>query len=133
MVVMEDQLSALLIGLAVVIASSIWVAVDSRTHKIHQLGQKAYTEQDPFVWGVACFLFWIIFFPLYLMNRSTVLAGKRSTEPESAARCSEADELLKYKELLDRGAISEDEFNAAKSRLLPTAQQPNTQGFLQMK
>ena len=38
--------------------------------------------------------------------------------PQENTVVSNAEELKKYKELLDMGAITEDEYNAAKKRLL---------------
>ena len=47
---------------------------------------------------------------------NTYLAKKK--ENETKVSSSAADELLKYKQLLDMGVISEDEFNAKKKALL---------------
>lgn len=40
------------------------------------------------------------------------------TETQPAASGSAADEIKKYKDLLDQGAITSDEYNAQKSRLM---------------
>ncbi|PHA45142.1 hypothetical protein COE68_10365, partial [Bacillus toyonensis] len=45
----------------------------------------------------------------FLVNKS---------KPQVAASVSGADEILKYKELLDQGVISEEEFQAKKKQLL---------------
>lgn len=50
---------------------------------------------------------------------ANALEGKSDTEQVQAVPSrSVADELLKFKNLLDAGAITEDEYNAQKSRLL---------------
>lgn len=43
---------------------------------------------------------------------------KSSVDPRTAALLTPADELKKFKELLDMGAISEEEFEAKKKQLL---------------
>lgn len=46
------------------------------------------------------------------------LAKKQAAEKASAAKASPADEIAKYKKLLDDGAITKDEFAAKKKQLL---------------
>lgn len=46
------------------------------------------------------------------------LAGQKASQSASPASGSVADELLKFKQLLDMGAITEAEYNAKKSQLL---------------
>ena len=41
-----------------------------------------------------------------------------SSEPATTAVASAADEILKYKELLDKGIITAEEFSAKKAQLL---------------
>ena len=41
-----------------------------------------------------------------------------SSEPATATVASAADEILKYKELLDKGIITAEEFSAKKAQLL---------------
>ena len=45
-------------------------------------------------------------------------AAEASKQPASTASSSVADEIKKFKELLDMGAITEEEFNAKKKQLL---------------
>lgn len=46
------------------------------------------------------------------------VSGKEKASASAAAVGSVADELLKFKQLLDLGAITEDEYNAKKAQLL---------------
>ncbi len=106
--------------LSLVVSTSIWVGLDAKANKVHQLGQKEYTNQDPWIWGIACILFWIIFFPLYLMVRASCLSRKQASASQIVPppTSTNADELLKFKQLLDTGAITQEEFDAAKARIL---------------
>lgn len=107
--------------LSLVVSTSIWVGVDAKANRVHQLGQKEFTNQDPWIWGIACILFWIIFFPLYLMVRASCLSRNQSSLPQTVpATATNADELLKFKQLLDAGAITQEEFDASKARILGT-------------
>lgn len=46
------------------------------------------------------------------------ISEKKSSEKETANSISAADEILKFKQLLDIGAITEEEFEAKKKQLL---------------
>ena len=50
---------------------------------------------------------------VYVLGAKKVYDPSEYFQPQSAA-----DELQKYKQLLDSGAITEDEYNVQKSRLL---------------
>ena len=62
--------------------------------------------------GVGLVLFGILAISAGIFFRALRVRKKESIKPGSA------DELIKYKELLDSGAISLDEFNAKKNELL---------------
>lgn len=51
----------------------------------------------------------------YLENKIMVLHSAKNTEKESI---STADEIMKYKQLLDSGVLTEQEFDAKKKELL---------------
>jgi hypothetical protein len=105
--------------LSLVVSTSIWVGVDAATHRVHQIGQKEFTSQDPWIWAIACILFWIVFFPLYLLTRASCLGHNQSSGRQTMpTTVTSADELLKFKQLLDAGAITSEEFDAAKVRLI---------------
>lgn len=58
---------------------------------------------------IAGFLFWFI---------ALAIAALMPYRREKVAERSNADEIMKYKELLDAGAISQGEFDAKKKELL---------------
>ena len=61
-----------------------------------------------FAWG---FLLWII---------GVIIVGCRPEKNNSrnSAKITEADEIKKYKELLDSGAITQEEYDSKKKQLL---------------
>lgn len=66
------------------------------------------------------YLYWGCLFGAFVISiakRSTIIAGLPNKEPKRAVG-SNADELKKYKELLDSGVISQEEFDAKKKQLL---------------
>lgn len=110
--------------LVLVIVTSVWVGVDANTHRVPQHGHKQFRSQDPWVWGTCCFLLWIVIFPLYLIARAGPVAIAERTEAEPIKTPGiNADELLKFKQLLDAGAITQEEFDVAKSRILGASSQ----------
>ena len=52
---------------------------------------------------------------LYLSN---IMGDTQDSSPESSSSLDPADEIKKYKELLDSGTISQEEFDAKKKELL---------------
>ena len=52
------------------------------------------------------------------MSEFKHFAGNNQTRVTSGTSFSTADEILKYKNLLDMGAITKEEFNAKKKELL---------------
>jgi len=64
-------------------------------------------------------MLWILGFPYYLVRRSLVLqkrraAGERALPPLSAA----LEELRQYKQLLDEGVITREDFETKKRKLI---------------
>ena len=127
------MLNALIITL--VVGTSIWVGIDAMTHKVPQLGQKQFGSQDPWIWAVCCLLLWIVVFPAYLIKRAVYAARDEVRQTtESIPSAGSAEELLKFKRLLDSGAITQDEFEGAKARILGTpAKQPAQPSFVKME
>jgi hypothetical protein len=72
-VLVTGALAPLLL-LAIVVATDLWVFVDARrcadvgTPVFFRIG--TFRIETPVMWVVACFVVWIIFFPLYLVGRS---------------------------------------------------------------
>lgn len=56
-----------------ILASDVWVAVDSHTHHVAISSKKEYTSNTPALWFISCLLLWIAEFPLYLIRRSETL------------------------------------------------------------
>ena len=52
------------------------------------------------------------------MERQNQKNGEKQTEGNSVASAGGADELKKYKDLLDSGVITQEEFDAKKKQLL---------------
>ncbi len=114
----------------VVIGTSIWASVDANSQA---LNGNPIGPFGPGGWLVACFLLWIVFFPVYLIARAS---SPNKTEPvltrvanqiraplpgglaAEAPPQSIADELSKFGELHKTGLMSEEEFQAQKARLL---------------
>ena len=59
-----------------------------------------------------------IFFDDCVAKLSEIVDGNKNVTTTSGGHCSAADELLKYKNLLDIGAITQEEFDAKKKQLL---------------
>jgi len=68
----------------------------------------------PVLWAIVVFFAIIIGLVAYLIVRNL----KRGKENESDTTKSNTDELLKYKELLDKGVITLDDYNTKKKQLL---------------
>ncbi len=84
----------------------------------------AFNQSTGFGWGLALLSF--IFMPILGLSKDIQYGdGRYAVDPSEAfsgiTRASEsrdADTLLKYKELLDSGIITEEEFEAKKKELL---------------
>jgi len=70
--------------------------------------------EPPFLWAIIVYIAIIIGLVAYLIVRNL----KKGKENDSAGKNSNADELMKYKELLDKGAITQEEFDKKKTQLL---------------
>lgn len=90
--------------LVVVIATSIWVAIDASTLGARHDRSLGMAGSSPAAWFFGCLLVWIVFFPLYLSQREKIrLAGEarqaqagRPAGPSSAERtCPLCAETIK--------------------------------------
>lgn len=108
----------LIIGL-VVIVSTIWMAMDSSKNQITTDGKAYAFGNGAFVWVIAAVLLWILAFPYYLYKRGQQMRHRHpGVIMSSGPAYSEADELLKYKKLLDAGAITHAEYEEKKRQVL---------------
>jgi Short C-terminal domain len=117
-----------LLILVAVIGSAFWAYSDAKAFskkgvKIEPLG--------PAGWFWACLLLWIVFFPWYLVKRSSNNTSVKPTLTRIVEQVSEplrqspppapasiADELRKFADLKEQGLITEDEYNTQRKRLL---------------
>jgi len=61
--------------LLVVIGTSIWVAIDASNLGAPRDRNLGVAGSSPIAWLLACLLFWIVFFPLYLAKRGKIRAA----------------------------------------------------------
>ena len=77
---------------------------------------KTSTKKDSFVYKTNFSLAQECLSVLQLMCNGA--SGQDNDLPESKSGTSEADEILKFKQLLDNGVITQEEFEAKKKQLL---------------
>ena len=76
-------LAGLVLGVLVVIGTSVWVWHDADTHKIPISDSKPYSvNTGAWAWFGTCVVLWIVGFPYYLSRRSQVL-GQRARAHEA--------------------------------------------------
>lgn len=94
-----------------VVGTSIWMAYDAAQREI-TVDDKPYTlNNGSGAWFFYGLLLWIVAFPHYLVKRSAASLNSKGA-------LSSADELIKYKQLLDQGVISLEEFELKKKKIL---------------
>lgn len=101
----------------IVIGTSIWVFIDAKSLNLPKKDATGFWAMGPIGWLVACFLIWIIAFPVYLVKRSD---WKNMTDTDSNEK-GESDSLTKLEklgEMKEKGILTEEEFNKQKSSLL---------------
>lgn len=124
--------SSFLVSMLFVLCSAIWAASDASKIEIKKYKTSL---SGPVAIFFGTLILWIIVFPWYLVVRQRVLAGEvplkiPGTAPQvpqaSPAVAISADEIKKLKELLDLGAITQEEFDLKKQQFLavPQAQTP---------
>jgi hypothetical protein len=72
---------------AVVVLSSVWVAVDAARHRVPTFGEHYDINTGAVAWFLGCILFWIFVFPAYLVRRAAVLRDR------AAQRLRDDDDL----------------------------------------
>lgn len=117
----------------VVIGTSIWVLFDAKSIGVKKGQIKGMGDLGPWGWFFVCLLLWIIGFPFYLAKRAEY---KKINSPNNSTKetnseligVNEAqskktsppdlDQLEKLADLKEKGAITEEEFQAKKKELL---------------
>ena len=110
------------------VGSVFWAYFDAKARL------KEGVKVDPFSpigWFWACFLLWIVFFPMYLIKRSSNTTSVKPTLTRIVEQVSEplrqnqntmpasiADELRKFADLKEQGLITQDEYEAQRKKLL---------------
>jgi hypothetical protein len=108
------------ITLAIVIVTSIWVAYDSRVHRV-SINNKPYSlDNGALAWFIFCVLLWIVTFPYYFVKRSKTLKQKQNEHEKIASGMSPdaIEKLRKYKRMFDDGIIPKEYFEAKKKKLM---------------
>lgn len=99
----------------VVLLCSCWVAYDASKIGVRKGAIPGFFNMGVVGWFFSCLLLFIVAFPAYLIKRPQYLSG-----PVLGA--SDLDRLTKLVELRDRGALTEEEFQAQKRKLGLTAE-----------
>lgn len=60
------------------LVSLLWVGVDCHANKVPVMDSKQYSSFAPFIWVAACVVFWIAFFPSYLVRRAGIKKQRAS-------------------------------------------------------
>ena len=114
--------------LLAVIGSAFWAYSDAKARS------KEGAKLEPFGpagWFWACLLLWIVFFPWYLVKRSSNTTSVKPTltriveqvstplrQNQQNMPASIADELTKFADLKEKGLISQDEYDSQRKKLL---------------
>ena len=103
----------------IVLGTSIWVFIDARSLKLPKKDAKGFWAMGPIGWLFACFLIWIVAFPVYLVKRSE---WKNMTDSDPCEKdTGNTDYLAKLErlgEMKTKGILTEEEFNKQKTALL---------------
>jgi hypothetical protein len=104
-----------------VVGTTIWMTMESAQKKI-PIDKKPYgVNNGALAWCLSGILLWIATFPWYLIQRGRYLAQPTvplTPSPVQRPAVSVADELAKLHDLKTSGAITEGDYERAKSRLL---------------
>ena len=75
-----------LLAMSLVFGSSFWVLIDSRKIGIKKSTTKGFFNMGPTGWFLACLLFWIAAFPVYLVKRREHLLAVADNEQAKSAQ-----------------------------------------------
>ncbi len=101
--------------LVIVIATSVWVAFDARSIGVRKGKIEGFFNMGAAGWFFSCLLLWVVAFPAYLVKRGAYRAANAPVSPASGSPMDQIEALARLRE---RGAISEEEFQAKKQELL---------------
>jgi hypothetical protein len=103
----------------IVLGTSVWVLVDSRTIGVAKGQIKGFFNMGPTGWFFSCLLCWIVAFPAYLVKRPeykrVIAAGRQSVKPHEVDLMAELGALA---DLCSQGILTEGEFQAKKKQLV---------------
>ena len=122
---LSAEATSLIVGLAFVIGSSIWVAKDAKANRI-TLNKEPYSANNgAAAWFFSCLLLWIASFPYYLIRRSAVLRDRHNAAAHLKANTNKMvalpdvdEELRKLARLRRDGIITDFDFDQKKKKVL---------------
>jgi Short C-terminal domain len=122
---LSAEAAGLIVGLAFVVGSSIWVAKDAKANRITLNTEPYSANNGAAAWFFSCLLLWIASFPYYLIRRSAVLRQRRNassapgpTTNNVVALADAEEELRKLARLKQDGIITEADFDQKKKKVL---------------
>ena len=108
-----------MLPMLVVLGTSVWVLIDSRTIGVEKGRIKGFFDMGPTGWFLSCLLCWIVAFPAYLVKRREY---KRATAPGRQSGSSQGVDLMSQlgalADLYTQGLLTEGEFQAKKKQLV---------------
>jgi uncharacterized membrane protein len=107
--------------LTVVIGTSLWVLIDSRSCGVRKGVIKGFFDMGRAGWFFCCLLLWIVAFPAYLVKRDEYrqALAKRGSGADNGPQTTDVlSQISKLAQLRAQGALTEEEFQAKKTELL---------------
>lgn len=99
----------------VILLCSCWVAYDDSKIGVRKGAIRGFFNMGVVGWFFSCLMLFIVAFPAYLIKRPLYLKSAGQGLPD-------LDRLTKLVELKERGALTEEEFQAQKRKLGLTAE-----------
>ena len=108
-----------LLAMSLVFGSSFWVLIDSRKIGIKKGTTKGFFNMGPTGWFLACLLFWIAAFPVYLVKRREhILAATENEQAKSAQDTGFVSQLGALRSLSTQGLLTADDFQTRRLELV---------------
>ncbi len=103
----------------IVLATSVWVLVDSRAIGVTKGQIKGFFNMGPTGWFVSCLLCWIVAFPAYLVKRREYKrVAVTSGQVDSPQEADLMSQLAALADLYSQGRLTETDFQAKKKQLV---------------